>query len=164
MMADLNRVQRQILILEQAMPQEKMTWRPGEGVRSVSEVYLHIAFANYVIGKASGIEPPAGLDLDEKNAAKWEASTTDKEKVAAELKKSFDYLKTGMLSFKEADMDRKIPVWGTQLTIRAILLIAVTHHHEHLGQAIAYARINGVVPPWTAAQQQKSKEASEPKK
>ena len=86
MIAQLNRVQGQVTSLENAIPQDKFTWRPEEGVRSVSEVYLHIAGSNYFLVGFTGVKPPADSKVDEKG-------TTDKAKIAEALKTSFEWTK-----------------------------------------------------------------------
>src|SRR3989454_9891121 len=68
-----------LLRLAEAVPAEKYTWRPGEGVRSVSEVFLHVAAGNYGILRRGGAQPPEGLDLrglgksTTQKAKDWEA-------------------------------------------------------------------------------------------
>src|SRR6266849_8341554 len=70
--------------LAEAMPADKYTWRPGEGVRSVGEVYTHIISANYGVASALGTPPPAGFDF--KAVAPLSG---DKAKVLPVLKESF---------------------------------------------------------------------------
>jgi len=152
----LDAVQKQILSLENAMPQEKFTWRPSEGVRSVSEVYLHIAFANYLLTKFAGYDPPADVasQVDLNYLSKWDASTTDKTAIAERVTKSFDHLRSTVAKISDTDLESKVEFFGQMLTKRNMMLTALSHLHEHLGQSIAYARMNGVVPPWSAGEQQ----------
>jgi uncharacterized damage-inducible protein DinB len=152
----LDDVQTEIMRLEQAIPQEKFTWRPTEGVRSISEVYAHIAGTNYFILKQSGYEPPADINIAMGEKA-W-SSTTDKKKLSEILKRSFDHLRATVASVSETDLDKKVKLFGREVTLRSALLTALGHLHEHLGQSIAYARMNGVVPPWTAEAEAKAKE------
>ena len=91
MLSQINAVERQILDLEGAVPQSKFTWRPAEGVRSISEVYSHIAFGNYIILKLAGYEPPTDAHFVP-DLKKWDGQTTDKEKIAAMLRQSFDHV------------------------------------------------------------------------
>jgi uncharacterized damage-inducible protein DinB len=138
--------------LAEAIPAEKYTWRPGADVRSVAEVFLHVAGANYALYKNVGTPAPADIDL--KNLEK---STTDKEKVVATLKDSFAHAKKAITAVPDADLEKSMDWFGGKITERGFLLFAVRHAAEHLGQSIAYARMNGVVPPWTAdAQKAKS--------
>lgn len=149
--------EKQILDLAEATPADKYGWRPGEGVRSISEVYIHIAGGNYFLLGFAGIKPPAGLDKEmEKNIA-------EKSKVIDELKKSFAHVRSGIAATSDADLDKPVKMFGRDTTVRGVLLSVVSHEFEHLGQSIAYARTNGIVPPWTAEQQKRLKEAMEKK-
>jgi len=139
-----------ILTLNQAMA-EKETWRPGEGVRSVSETYLHIAFANYLFPKVMGFEPPAGANFS-MDLKKWDTQTTDVAKINDILKASFDHLRSVAQKVTAAQMEKKVDFFGHEMTTRSLMITALNHMHEHLGQSIAYARMNSVVPPWTAAE------------
>jgi uncharacterized damage-inducible protein DinB len=156
MVGQLDRVKGQITSLENTVPQDKFTWRPGEGVRSISEVYLHIAGSNYFLMSFTGVKPPANSRIDEKG-------TTDKAKIADALKASFDWTKDAVSKFSDADLDKEVVMFGQKSSVRNVLLVLLSHLHEHLGQSIAYARTNGVVPPWTEEQQAALKQAM-PKK
>ena len=162
-LAEVDRVREQILALAGAMPQEVYTWRPAEGVRSTSEVYLHIAFANYMLPAVAGYAPPADLadQLGIDKIQAWDTATTDKAAVAERLSRAFDHLRSTVEGVAEADLDAKVEFFGQMWTKRQLLLVVLGHLHEHLGQAIAYARMNGVVPPWSAAQQEAQREAAE---
>jgi len=146
---ELKEVQQEIVSLAEAMPAEKYTWRPAEGVRSVSEVYLHMAAGNFGLTAIAGAPPSPGFKFQG-----YEKSTTDKAQIIDQLKKSFEYAENGIANLSDADLLK--PVKFQQFTsVGDIVLHIVAHAHEHLGQSIAYARMNGVVPPWTAAQQQR---------
>lgn len=157
LLGNLEHVQGQVMALEEAVPQDKYTWRPMEGVRSIGEVYRHIAGGNYLILKIMGVEPPADVNftMDEK---KWDSGTMDKKAVAALLKASFDHAKTSLSKMTEADLGQKVDFFGNEMTKRAAAMFVVSHVHEHLGQSIAYARMNSIVPPWTAAEMAKQAE------
>jgi len=142
-------VEKKILSLEEAVPQNKYEWRPAPGVRSVAEAYLHIAFANYnLVRMATGKTPPAEAGLTQ-DRAKWDTQTTDKAKIKAILEKSFTFAHDGIHGLSDADLDRKVDFFGHPMTARAVLLVLVGHDNEHLGQSIAYARANKIVPPWS---------------
>jgi uncharacterized damage-inducible protein DinB len=150
--------QKQILDLENAIPQDKMAWRPNKDVRSISEVYSHIAFGNYFLAKFAGIEPPAGITFSsESDGTKWEKATTDKKEIADQLVKSFTFVKDAIGKMSDADLEKHTTFFGHDMTARGMLLTMLSHMHEHLGQSIAYARMNNIVPPWTAAQQAEAK-------
>jgi len=130
--------------LADAIPAEKYTWRPAPDVRSIAEVVLHVATANYNLYKLVGTPPPAGVDL--KNLEK---STSDKTKVIATLKDSFAHARKAITAMPDSDLEKSLDWFGGKNTERGILLFIVRHTAEHLGQSIAYARMVGVVPPWT---------------
>jgi uncharacterized damage-inducible protein DinB len=139
---DLDEVQKKITDLAAAVPAEKYGWRPAEGVRSVSEVYTHIAGANYFLATFLGVQPPATMPKDIEKI-------TDKQKVLAELQKSFDHLRAVAKTMTPADLDKPVTMFGNPTTQRGVYSTIMNHLHEHLGQSIAYARINGIVPPWS---------------
>jgi uncharacterized damage-inducible protein DinB len=149
---ELKAAQDELVSLAQAMPQEKYTWRPEEGVRSVSEVYLHVAAGNFGLTAIAGAPPYPGFKFQG-----FEKSTTDKTKIIDVLNQSFDYAEKSIANMSEADMSKPLNFQGFN-SVGAVVFHIVAHAHEHLGQSIAYARMNGVVPPWTAAAQQKMKQ------
>lgn len=130
--------------LAEAIPADKYTWRPAAGVRSVAEVLLHVAGANQGLPGMAGIKAPAGFSMQG-----YEASTTDKAKIIAELKQSFDHIRAAASQMKDADADKAMKVFGMDMTGRSFSFFMARHLGEHLGQLIAYARVNGVVPPWS---------------
>jgi uncharacterized damage-inducible protein DinB len=140
--------------LAEAIPAEKYTWRPSADVRSFAEVFLHVAAANFNLYKLVGTPPPAGFEVKG-----FEKSTTDKAKVIAILKDSFAHARKAITAMPDADLDKSMDWFGGKNTERGILLFIVRHGAEHLGQAIAYARFVGVVPPWTEDTQKKAEKA-----
>jgi uncharacterized damage-inducible protein DinB len=144
----LDSAEKQLVALASAIPADKFTWRPGAGVRSIGEVCLHVAGGNYELGALWGMKPPPNLDLN-----KIEQQGGDKGNAVAAMRVSFAKVRESIAAMSDADMDRSIDFFGSPGTVRQAVLAAVTHAHEHLGQLIAYARMNNIVPPWTAAQQ-----------
>lgn len=142
--------------LAEAIPADKYTWRPASDVRSFAEVFLHVSTANYNLYKLVGTPPPTGLDLKG-----LEKSTTDKAKVVATLKDSFAHAKKAIIVMPDADLEKSLDWFGGKNTERGILLFIVRHAAEHLGQSIAYARVVGIVPPWTEDMQKKQPEKKE---
>ena len=139
----LGQLEEKFTGLAGAMAGDKQTYRPGEGVRSTSEVFLHVASANYFVARAFGTNAPEGLDV-----RGLEKSTTDAGEIKSALEKSFAHLRgaIGKLSADEADSAMKM--FGQDTTKRGAVSMALNHLSEHLGQSIAYARVNGVTPPW----------------
>jgi uncharacterized damage-inducible protein DinB len=129
--------------LAAAIPQEKYGWRPGPGVRSVSEVLLHVAVINYGMMTAAGLESPMPLSSD------LETSLTDAAQVRDFLRRSFAHVRTGLRALAERDLDKPTEMFDGPTTYLNVYLRTVVHCHEHLGQLVAYARMNGIVPPWS---------------
>ena len=144
--------------LAEAVPAEKYSWRPAEGVRSIGEVYAHIVAANYGLARALGTQPPAGFDPKAITAA-----ANDKPKIVQALKDSFAHFRQAIAALSDADADKPQKMFGQQTTVRGSFLMITGHTGEHLGQSIAYARMNGIVPPWTEEAQQQQKQAEKPK-
>ena len=143
-MAEVMVQQDKLTRLAETVPAEKYSWRPSDDTRSFAEVFLHISAANYNLYKLVGTPPPSNVDV--KNLEK---STTDKAKVIATLKDSFAHAKQAIKSMNDADLEKSIDWFGGKNTERGALLFIVRHAAEHLGQSIAYARVAGIVPPWT---------------
>ena len=141
----IDQAREKLLSLAEAMPAEKYGWRPGQGVRSVGEVFAHVSAANYFLPTFWGAKMPDGVD-----PRAFEKDGGDKAKTIDTLKKSFDFLKQQIAAVPDADLDRKIKLFGQDATVRDDMMVLVTHGHEHLGQSIAYARMNSVTPPWSA--------------
>ncbi len=141
----LEGTEKKLLDLAGAFPAEKYGWRPAEGIRSVSESLMHIAAANYFLAGAVGMSIPEGVKPQD-----LEKSITDKPEAIEALKKSLAHVRQAALKVSDDDGDKAVNVFGRDSTYRAVFLIIVGHNSEHLGQAIAYARMNGVVPPWSA--------------
>jgi uncharacterized damage-inducible protein DinB len=122
-------------------------WRPAEGVRSVAEVFAHVAAGNFRIATMAGIDLPGGMSMDDVRAM---GQATDPARIREALDHSFRHLQHGIAGISDQALDDPATLFGRETTRRAVLLLLATHAHEHLGQAIAYARTNGVVPPWSA--------------
>ncbi len=148
-------IQGRLSQLAGAMPESTFEWRPTDGVRSVSEVYLHAAFANYICVTMSGGSVPdeVGFVMDFSKVNDWDKQTTDKAAVIEKMNESFDILKKRIAELTQEDLDREVEVFGMTMSVRNFLISMIAHSHEHLGQGIAYARMNGVTPPWSAKQE-----------
>jgi uncharacterized damage-inducible protein DinB len=101
---------------------------------------MHIAGGNYFLATFIGVKPP-------KMNGDIEKTVTKKADVLAELKKSFEHLRNAAASAN--DLDKPVKMLSNQTTNRGVLMTILSHLHEHLGQSVAYARMNGVVPPWS---------------
>ncbi|WP_158751043.1 DinB family protein [Acidobacterium sp. S8] len=137
-------VSNQLISLAEAIPSDKYTWRPAPGVRSVSEVYMHIAIANFYLLSVTGPRMPPDLTSDD-----LEKTVTAKADVIHWLKRSLDAVKTARAQLKPGDLQRKVEIEGKHVTVDGMYLRIIVHDNEHMGQLVAYARMNGIVPPWS---------------
>ncbi|MGI9627136.1 MAG: DinB family protein, partial [Longimicrobiales bacterium] len=138
-----------MIALAEAMPEEAYAWRPSEGVRSVSEVYMHVAGTNYWFPTVVGGEAPAGsgVTADYATVPPLEG-VTEKEAIVTALRTSFEFVIDFIRNAPADRLDDDINMFGQATTYRGVLIETSVHLHEHLGQSIAYARANGVAPPW----------------
>jgi len=136
-------VSSQLIAVAEATPEDKFAWRPTAGVRSTSEVYMHIVIANFGLLAYTGPKEPADLKGD------MEKSVTAKAEVIKWLKRSLEAVKTAHAPLKPADLKRKVKIHGRDSSVDAMYLRIIIHANEHMGQLIAYARMSGVVPPWS---------------
>jgi uncharacterized damage-inducible protein DinB len=150
---DLERAQKKFVDLANAVPADKLTWRPSEDSRSFAEVFLHVAGERYGIMALMGATPPASFD-----GKTFEKSTTDRARIVEELNKSWDFTQKAINGMTNADFAKLLPKLGPQANAGDVVYILVADAHEHLGQSIAYARMNGIVPPWTVEQKKKAAE------
>jgi len=141
-----------ILDLARAMPAEKYDWRPGPGVRSAGEVYRHVAQGNYFLCTFLGIKAPEGVTLKD-----MDTTPLDKAKTIDLVERSYDHALAAVSSIPDAALADTLNFFGRPSTKLNVLMAIATHNHEHLGQSIAYARSNGVVPPWTAKAEEAAK-------
>jgi uncharacterized damage-inducible protein DinB len=156
---DLGVVQKKFADLANAIPADKLTWRPSPDSRSFAEVFLHVSGERYQILNLMGTELPAGFD-----GKTYEKSTTDKARIVEELNKSWDFTQKAINGMTNADFAKLLPKLGPQANAGDVIYVLVADAHEHLGQVVAYARENGIVPPWTVEQQKKAAEAKAEKK
>ena len=149
MLGDLGELREKYLRLAEAVPEEAYRWRPEEGVRSVSEVYMHIVAANFgIVASVLEVPPPTLADpawYDFENAE----SITDKMTIGQALAASFDYVAEVVRNSSDDRLQEAVDLFGSETSVRGALMLVITHCHEHLGQSIAYARMNGVTPPWS---------------
>lgn len=132
-----------------AIPAGKYAWRPSPGVRSTGEVLMHVVSGNYMFASMAGAKAPMSMD----EMGKLQKQPADPAKVQQMLKDSYALLGKTIEDTPESDLDTPVDFFGEKLSKRALFLVCMSHTHEHLGQLIAYARSNGVTPPWTAREQ-----------
>jgi uncharacterized damage-inducible protein DinB len=133
-----------ILSLAAAIPEETYGWRPMEGVSNVREVLVHITETNYALGERLGTKPPVGVDRKKVG----ESMQTKPEALAA-TKRAIDFVRGILAAIPAEALLPEVSVFGAKAPKLRVALLPVDHAHEHLGQLIAYARMNRVVPPWS---------------
>ncbi len=151
MHGDVNDAQKKFIDLAQAIPESAYGWRPT-GARSVGEVLLHVASDNYLLPIMMGKPAPASTGIsatDFKTVEIYEKRKLSKTQIISELEASYKHLHEAMGLTTDANLGEKIKFFGQDVTRQRAMLGTVTHLHEHLGQLIAYARSNSIVPPWS---------------
>ncbi|HEX8395037.1 MAG TPA: DinB family protein [Longimicrobium sp.] len=139
-----NNSMQKFIELAEAMPEDRYAWSPGEGVMPVARVYAHVGHYNYYYpATALGVAAPGGLDADsvEQRAAKAE--------VVDLLRRSREHVRAVVAGMSDDQLATTTRLYGRDVAQWAVLLQLLAHMNEHLGQSIAYARMNGVVPPWS---------------
>jgi uncharacterized damage-inducible protein DinB len=118
----------------------KYDWKPGQSVRSVADVFNLIVKENgLLVGVLSGAP----------NTAAPPTAITDPEKLQEALKASYANLQKAIAGLSDSDLQTPVKLFGHDLTKQGAVMLLLGDQHEHLGQSIAYARSNGVVPPWS---------------
>ena len=137
---------QKLVALAEAMPAESYSWSPMDGVMPVAQVYMHIARYNYMYPHLNlGVEPPKDLDYQS-----FEEGMSEKDRVVPILAASMDHVRAVVDGMSDADLAAPVELYGRQVASWSVLLQLITHMNEHLGQSIAYARMNHVVPPWSS--------------
>ena len=146
-LADLDTVHAKVMALANAIPEEKYSWRPGTGVRSISEALMHIATEWYIYTPMSvAMKAPDGFGTPGEMGTKLE-KVTKKSEVINELNKSWTHCRAQLTATDASKLTGKYKPWDATLPEAAFGMGGDLH--EHLGQMIAYARSVGVKPPWT---------------
>ena len=151
LLIDVGQLERKLVGLARAIPADKFEWRPARGVRSVGEVLRHVAADNYLLPAAVGHAAPPATGIrgdDYKTAQAFERRPLDRTATLAELERSFAHLKNALAATPATRLSAPVSMFGQTFTVQQTWILTTTHLHEHLGQLIAYARSNGVAPPW----------------
>jgi uncharacterized damage-inducible protein DinB len=142
---ELAHVSKQLVDLANAIPADKYSWRPAPGVRSVSEVFMHVAVSNYwLLAQTGAITYPTALDPEG-----IDKTVTSKAEVIGWLTKSFAILKTSRSKETPAALAKKVHIDDRDAPRDGIYLRILLHANEHMGQLVAYSRVNGIIPPWS---------------
>ncbi len=152
LIAEVAQVETKIVGLAKAIPESAYAWRPSDGVRSTAEVFMHLAGENYyAAAKWGGItEADTGITgASHKEANAYEQRKMTRAQVVAAVEQSFVLLTKAMVTSPENRLETMTEYSQQKVTVRTAWVRTTTHMHEHLGQLIAYARSNKIVPPWS---------------
>jgi uncharacterized damage-inducible protein DinB len=144
LMAQFNMSMRKFIALAEAMPADRFNWKPQQDAMVVGHVYAHVAHYNYGYpATAMGVPAPTGLKLDTLE------NVRDKAQIVAMLRNSADHVRKAVGAMDAERLDKGTKLYGRDVPHWAVLVQLVAHMNEHLGQSIAYARANNIVPPWS---------------
>ncbi len=148
-LADLDSLHSKFVALAEAIPAEKYAWRPAPGVRSIGEAFMHAASEYYTFAPAAygGTRSPL-IERSREGYQKFEAMSS-KPEVIKHLNEGFAYTKAQVGAMDPATLAGTKKIFGGDRTIVETSFAVVDDLHEHLGQLIAYARVNGIKPPWS---------------
>ncbi len=152
LLADITEVEGKMVGLARAIPEDRFGWRPMEGVRSVGEVVMHVAADNWLMPSGVGTPPPEQTGIiasDYGTVQAYERKVPARDAAIAAMQESFTHVKKALSGTAEARLGESIQFFGQSMTVQSLWILTTTHLHEHLGQLIAYARSNGVTPPWS---------------
>ena len=151
----LEGVNKKCVDLLRAIPDDKLTWRPSADSRSFAEVFLHVAGERYGFLSMLGATPPAGF-----KAGQFDKSTIERARIVEALNQSWEFTSKEINGMSNADFAKLLPKLGPQANEGDVVYLLVADAHEHLGQLVAYSRVNGIVPPWTVEAQKKKAAAA----
>ena len=145
LLANFDDASKKLIDLAEAIPADKYGWSPSDEVRTVSESLMHVAIANYFLPTSLGVSPPEGVTP----SPAMEKEITAKADVIAQLKKSFAHCREAAAGVPDSEAGEEVQFFRGPASKRTVMLVMISHAHEHLGQMIAYARSVGVTPPWS---------------
>jgi uncharacterized damage-inducible protein DinB len=148
-LTDLDSLQSKFLALAEAIPADKYAWRPAPGVRSVGEVFMHVASEFYFYTPAVfGATPSPVVEGSKAGFEKFEKMSS-KPEVLKHLRDGFAYGRQAVASLDDAKITGRHKIFGQDHHVIEMSFGMTDDLHEHLGQLIAYARMNGIKPPWS---------------
>lgn len=143
-LAHFQRSSAKVQQLAEAIPEDLYTWSPGEGVMEIGHVYAHIARYNFMyLEENLGIPAPGDLDLDTLEEMRGKGDLT------AILDRSVAHVEEHVGAMPDEDLTAETVLYGRRVAGWAVLFQLLAHMNEHVGQSVSYARMNGIVPPWS---------------
>jgi hypothetical protein len=147
--ADLEQLRDKFVALAEAFPEEKFDWRPMEGVRSIRDVFVLIAGEGTLFPTMWGFDRPEWVAEGGFGGETARLVALSREDLIGELERSFDHLLALVRGLSEEDRQQQVDFFGLTVDLTTAVTLMGSDMHEHLGQAIAYARMNQIVPPWS---------------
>jgi hypothetical protein len=147
--ADLEQVRDKFLALAEAFPEETYDWRPMEGVRSVRDVMALIAAEGTLFPTMWGFDKPAWVAEGGFGPELGRLGKLSKAEIIMEIERSFEHVLGIVTGLSEEDRAREVNFFGLDVDLGTAVTLMANDMHEHLGQSIAYARTNKIVPPWS---------------
>ena len=148
-MTDLDTLQSKVIALANAVPADKYSWRPAAGVRSFGEVFMHIASEHYVYTPMSfGAQrsPVIPRGQDDHEEVRGELQQGQRAQVP---QRRLRLHPTTVMAVPADSLAGMRKLFGRDFTVMETGIGMTADLHEHLGQLIAYARMNGITPPWS---------------
>jgi uncharacterized damage-inducible protein DinB len=146
--ADLEDMRMKFVALADAIPDDRFAWKPMEGVRSVHDVFALVVTEAELFPTMWSFERPAWAKM-QFNEELSRLALLSRADVAKELERSFDHVIGLVRGLSAADRAKQVSFFGLNVDLATAITLMTNDMHEHLGQLIAYARMNGVVPPWS---------------
>ena len=146
--ADLRTMKDKFVGLAEAFPADKYGWTPMEGVRSVKDVLILLTTEGNGFPTQWGAPSPGGVNED-RGAERTRLQALSRVALTEELGRAFDNVIAVVEGMDDATRMREIRFFGQAVRIEGAINMAAADMHEHLGQLIAYARTNQIVPPWS---------------
>ena len=149
-LADVAELRSKFVGLAQAFPEDRYDWKPMDGTRSVRDVLVLLAAEGNVFPVNWGLPAAEGAARGyQAESARLDSIAKTKAQVIAELERSFDHLSRSLAGMSDSARAADGKTWGRDMKVDAGITMALSDMHEHLGQLIAYARMNRIVPPWS---------------
>ena len=146
--ADLEQMRDKFLSLAEAFPEDTWDWAPMEGVRSVRDVMVLMVAEGHIFPGMWGADPPMGA-ASGFGAETARVTAMSKADVIGEIERAWNYMIDSCRNMTAADLGADAAWFGQATNAAGVVGFAVRDMHEHLGQSIAYARMNQIVPPWS---------------
>lgn len=137
---------KRAVAMANGIPAEDYTWTPGNGGRTIANLFLHLAFGLWTRPAQFGAAPPAGFDMSQKANA-YENSTTDKAKVVEQLSMAFAYAQNVLQNLPDSDLQKHVKAGGRDSTVETVISLWQADNSEHIGQLMVYSRLHGFAPP-----------------